>query len=147
MLHVTFNEPVNFNRDVDIYFNNRYEKEWLQDNIVKEMIKDIDHSEVLSNNAIDSPILGIIPVTRISGGVKALILMLKTDRVIWGTACGENCAKWIDKISRLKDITLYFEHPMNFDCELDAVCIDNNRKIRNNDDFTDCYLASRGFDC
>lgn len=38
MLYVTFNEPVDFNRDVDVYFNNRYEKEWLQDNIVKEMI-------------------------------------------------------------------------------------------------------------
>ena len=97
--------------------------------------------------AVESPILGIIPLTRISGGAKALILMLKTDRVIWGTGCGDNCAKWIDKISRIKDITLFFEHPMTFDCPLNGVCIDNNRAIRNSDDFMDCYLASRGFDC
>lgn len=98
MLYVTFEEPENFNRDVDVYFNNRYEKEWLQDPLVKEMVRDVDKSEILSNYAVESPVLGIIPVTRISGGVKALILMLKTDRVIWGTACGDNCAVWIDKL-------------------------------------------------
>lgn len=147
MFYVTFHEPNNFNRDVDVYFNNRYQKEWLQDPLVKDIIQDIDHSELLSNYAVESPVLGIIPLTRISGSAKALILMLKTDRVIWGTACGDSCAKWIDKISRMKDITLFYEHPMKFDCELDAVCIDNNRKIKNSDDFMDCYLASKGFDC
>ena len=147
MLYITLNEPENFNRDIDVYFNNRYQKEWLQDHLVKDIIHDIDNSRLLSNYAVESPILGIIPLTRISGGAKALILMLKTDRVIWGTACGDNCAKWIDKISRIKDITLFFEHPMTFDCPLNGVCIDNNRAIRNSDDFMDCYLASRGFDC
>ena len=147
MLYITFNEPENFNRDIDVYFNNRYKKEWLQDHLVEDIIHDIDNSRLLSNYAVESPILGIIPLTRISGGAKALILMLKTDRVIWGTACGDNCAKWIDKISRIKDITLFFEHPMTFDCPLNGVCIDNNRAIRNSDDFMDCYLASRGFDC
>lgn len=147
MLYITFNEPENFNRDIDVYFNNRYQKEWLQDHLVEDIIHDIDNSRLLSNYAVESPILGIIPLTRISGGAKALILMLKTDRVIWGTACGDNCAKWIDKISRIKDITLFFEHPMTFDCPLNGVCIDNNRAIRNSDDFMNCYLASRGFDC
>ena len=147
MLYITFNEPENFNRDIDVYFNNRYQKEWLQDHLVEDIIHDIDNSRLLSNYAVESPILGIIPLTRISGGAKALILILKTDRVIWGTACGDNCAKWIDKISRIKDITLFFEHPMTFDCPLNGVCIDNNRAIRNSDDFMDCYLASRGFDC
>lgn len=44
----------------------------------------------------------------------------------------------------IKGYHFFFEHSMNFDCELDAVCIDNNRKIRNNDDFMDCYLESKG---
>lgn len=114
---------------------------------MKQIIKDIDHSELLSNYAVKSPVRGIIPLIWISGGAKALILMLKTERVIWGTACGDNCAGWIDKISRLKDITLFYEYPMKFECELDAICIDNGRKIKNGDDFMDCYLASRGFDC
>ena len=144
MLRITFVQPQPFYRDVGVYFNNRYEKAWLQDKTAKQIIADIDNAIVLSNGAIDSARLGVISPWWLSTNAKALILMLKTDKVIWGTACGDNCAKWIDKISRLKDITLYFEHPMNFDCELDAVCIDNNRKIRNNDDFMDCYLESKG---
>ena len=77
MLYVTFKQPENFNRDVDVYFNNRYENEWLEDPVVKQIVRDIDHSEILSNRAVESAVLGIIPITRISGGAKALILMLK----------------------------------------------------------------------
>ena len=68
MLYITFKQPENFNRDVDVYFNNRYEDEWLEDPVVKQIVRDIDHSEILSNRAVESPVLGIIPLTRISGG-------------------------------------------------------------------------------
>lgn len=46
MLYITFNEPENFNRDIDVYFNNRYQKEWLQDHLVKDIIHDIDNSRL-----------------------------------------------------------------------------------------------------
>lgn len=46
---------------------------------VKEMIRAVDKSEVLSSHAIESPVLGIIPTTRLSGGVKALILIYKSQ--------------------------------------------------------------------
>lgn len=49
MLYITFNEPENFNRDIDVYFNNRYQKKWLQDHLVKDIIHDIDNSRLLSN--------------------------------------------------------------------------------------------------
>lgn len=48
------------------------------------------------------------------GGVKALILMLKTDEEIWATACGDNCAKWIIKIAEMKELTICLEHFMSF---------------------------------
>ena len=145
MLYVTFKEPKNFNRDVDVYFNNRYKKEWLQDPLVIQIIKDVDRSDLFGNGVVISPILGAIPITKISGGAKALILMLKEDRIIWGTACGDNCADWIDKISRIKDITLFYEHPMTFNCPLDGKCIDTGDEIKCNDDFMKCYLKDRGF--
>ena len=99
---------------VDGFFNSDYEDEWLDDSIVKEMILDVDKSEVLSPYCIQSPVLGQIPPTALSGGVKALILMLKTDEEIWATACGDNCAKWILKIAEMKDITICLEHFMSF---------------------------------
>lgn len=145
MLYVTFREPKNFNRDVDIYFNNRYKMEWFSDSNVIQIVKDIDKSDLLSNGTVISPVFGPIPVTKISGGAKALILMLKEDRIIWGTACGDNCSLWVARISKIKDITLFFEHPMRFDCELDGICIDTGKIIANNYDFMEAYLASRGY--
>ncbi len=39
MLYVTFQQPENFNRNVDVYFNNRYEDEWLEDPVVKQIVR------------------------------------------------------------------------------------------------------------
>lgn len=58
------------------------------------MVLDVDKSEVLSPYCIQSPVLGQIPPTGLSGRVKALIMALKTDWEIWATACGNNCAKY-----------------------------------------------------
>lgn len=41
----------------------------------KEMILDVDKSIVLGNAVIDSPVLGKISPTALSGGVKTLILI------------------------------------------------------------------------
>ena len=145
MLKITFNEPPNFNRDVDVYFDNRYKLDWFSDSEVIQIVKDIDKSELLPNGSVISPIFGIMPVTKISGGAKALILMLKEDRIIWGTACGDNCSNWIGRISKEKDVTLFFEHPMEFTCELDGICLDTGALIKNNADFLEAWLFHRGY--
>lgn len=144
MLKVTFNQPENFNRDTYEIFMKYYTKEWLDDPDIQQIIKEINHATVSGEKIIGQ--YGEIEPERLSHGVQALILMLKTDRIIWGTACGDNCADWINKISRMKDITLFYEHPMEFKCELNGVCIDTNKPIHNNDDFMRCYLESKGFE-
>lgn len=117
MLKVIFGEisdDVIFN--VDSYFDVAYEPEWFEDPLVKEMVLDVDKSEVLSPYCIQSPVLGQISPTRLSGGVKALILMLKMpELIVYGTSCGDNCAKWIAQIAELQDITVCFCHLMLFD--------------------------------
>lgn len=40
------------------YFDNQYEDEWITDPLTKEMVKDVDQSDVISSRLIDSPILG-----------------------------------------------------------------------------------------
>ena len=99
---------------VDSVFDNNYEDEWLNDPVVKEMVLDVDKSEILSPHCIESPVLGQIPPSELSGGVKALILALKTDWEIWATACGNNCAKWFLKIGERKDLTISIEHYFKF---------------------------------
>ena len=91
----------------DTYFKYNYEEEWFNDNLVKTMVFDVDSSIVESPHMINSPILGQIAPERLSGGVKALIIMYKEpDLIVNASACGDNCAKWILEIGKRTDLTI-----------------------------------------
>lgn len=98
------------------YFDNRYEDEWITDKLSVEMIKDVDHSDVVGPHLIESPVLGPISVKEISGGVKTLILLAfdRSGKIFNASACGDNCAKWILKIGKEKDLTINLRHLMDF---------------------------------
>ena len=98
------------------YFDNRDEDEWITAPLSVDMIRNIDQSEVVSAHLIDSPVLGPISVKKLSGGVKTLILMAfdESGRIFNASACGDNCAKWIIKISESKDLTINLRHIMDF---------------------------------
>ena len=98
------------------YFDNQYEDEWITDPLSIEMIKDIDHSDVISAHLIESPVLGPISVKEISGGVKTLILMAfdTSGKVFNASVCGDNCARWILKLGQEKALTINLRHIMNF---------------------------------
>lgn len=138
MLYITFKKSDGVLIYIDSYFNLNYEDIWFEDQLIKEMILDVDKSTVVSANCIESPVLGFIAPQKLSGGVKALILMLKESRVVWATACGDNCAKWIVEIAKQKDITICLEHVMEFPDEFEAICLDNNTEIHNMLDFRRC---------
>lgn len=96
------------------------------------MIKDIDKSEVISAHLVQSPVLGAIPVKDISGGVKTLILMAfdKSGKIFNASACGDNCAKWIAKLGRKKDLILPHIHEqiIFLDEENQTGCVVCNRR-------------------
>lgn len=115
MLKVRFGKSEHTVWLIDSVFDNNYEEKWFSDPLIKEMILDVDGSTVVSSNCIVNPVLGQIPPTNLSRGVKALILMLKEPEwEVWATACGNNCAKWIRKIAGMQDITISLEHFLNF---------------------------------
>lgn len=114
-------------------FMSRMQPEWLDDPFVKEMVLDVDKSEIVSPYCINSPVLGQIAPSYLSGGVLALILMYKTDYIVNASKCGDNCSKWIQRISEKKDLTIYLEHVMGFDNDftiefLDSGVITHTRK-------------------
>ena len=93
--------------DPDANFFGGFLPEWLEDPLVKDMIQDVDQSEVKSPYCIQSPVLGQISPEHLSGGVKALILLLKLDDYYPDlTVCGENCAKWFKEIAKVKPLKL-----------------------------------------
>ena len=75
MLKIYFGEMDNVLHNVESYFNNQYQYDWLEDEFVKAVIEDVDKSVVQSPECILSPVLRQIPPTRLSGGTKAVLLM------------------------------------------------------------------------
>lgn len=114
----------------DPFFNNTYEDDWITDPMSVQMIKDIDRSEVKGARLIDSPYLGAIPTERLSRGVKTLILMkFDSEHIFNASACGDNCAPWILKIAKEKDLTIRLGYLMDFGNDSFEIEIVNLHKV------------------
>ena len=112
------------------YFKYDYEDDWKTDPFVKEMIQDVDQSIVLDSGVIDSPVLGKIPPTGLSGGVKTLILVkFDKDKIFNASTCGDNCAKWLLKIAEKEDRTINLHHLMRFGTEPFTIRVLNTNQI------------------
>lgn len=117
MLNIYFGEMPQALYNTSLYFDNTYYNGWLDDDFAKRMIKDIDKGVVLSGYAIESKALGVIPVTKISGGLKTLLLIYnEPNKVFNASTCGDNCAKWILRIPKKlgRDVTVNLRHIMDF---------------------------------
>ena len=117
MLKIIYGDVPEAIYNTSVYFNNTYLDKWITDDFAKKIIKKIDKAEVLSPQAVDSKALGVIPVTKISGGTKTLLLILnEPDKIFNASTCGDNCAPYILKIADLlkQDITINLHHIMDF---------------------------------
>lgn len=118
MLSIYFGSLENEIYNPDNFFNHAYiEDAWFEDTFTKDMIRDVDKSEVLFPGVIDSPVLGKIPAEKLSGGAKTLILINfydKKDVVFNISACGDNCSRWLVDIGKRKDVTVTLHHVMRF---------------------------------
>ncbi len=130
MLNIIFGKIDDVIYNTSVFFKNTYEKEWLLEEETKQMILDIDKSKVLGNGAIESPVLGIIPPTSLSGGVKTLILISHIkDKIFNASNCGNNFAFWLLKIAKEKDITINLRHLMDFGNGEFEINVVNKNKI------------------
>lgn len=115
MLNIYFGDMPQAIYNTAVYFKNTYEDSWITDELSREMILDIDKSKVIGARIIDSPVLGAITPRELSGGVKTLILIDHvSDKIFNASTCGDNCAKWLLKMGKEKDITINLRHLMDF---------------------------------
>ncbi|MBQ9606755.1 MAG: DUF4869 domain-containing protein [Lachnospiraceae bacterium] len=138
MLNIYFGSTENEIFNPSVYFDNRHEPEWLINALSKEMIHDIDKSEVVGPNLIQSPVLGPISPERLSGGVKALMLMAfdESEKIFNASACGDNCAKWILKIAESKELTVTLHNIMSFkDLPFKAKILNNGKMLDSYNDY------------
>ena len=111
MLKIFFGEMENAVYNTSLYFKNRFNPRWMEDERTVKMIKDVDKSEVLGNGAVSSPVMGIIAPVSLSGGVKTLILIDQiNDKVFNASNCGDNCARWLLEMGREKDVVINLRH-------------------------------------
>lgn len=122
------------------YFDNQYKDEWITDSLSVKMIKDVDQSDVIAERLIDSPVLGPISVKELSGGVKTLMLMAfdNSGKIFNASVCGNNCAKWILQIGKMKELTINLNHIMDFGTdEFEIEILNTNEVIHNRKEFTE----------
>lgn len=128
-----------------VFFNNTYKPEWILTDFTKAVVRDIDKSEVIDVDCVKSPIIGMIPITKIAGGTKTLIMMNFDDEHIYNaSSCGDNCAKFIVDISNRKDLIIRLGHIMHFpeDLTFDGVVMNNGKEFHNHKEFVMAYLGA-----
>ena len=144
MLSVFFGDMPDAIYNTSVYFQNQYRDDWLTKPLSKEIIQDVDKSEVVSANLIDSPVLGAISPKELSGGVKTLLLMAndKSGKVFNASTCGDNCAKWILKLGEQKDLTINLRHVMRFGKDpFEILILNTGTIVRNMSEFVDVAEA------
>lgn len=151
MLYIKFTHDEDYIHGIDSFFNHSYEDEWFEDPIVKQIVKDIDNTEIVSPNLAISPVLGPIPPTKISGGSKAVIQMLKRPVIISnitgkqlahpGNSCGDNCASWIYKISKMRDILLHLTYNMKFPDDVELTIVETGTVCKSREEFVKEWFA------
>ena len=135
MLNIYFGDMPEAIYNTSVYFRNTYKDKWITTELSREMIRDIDKSEVLSETLIQSPIFGPMPPTQLSGGVKTLMLIAYDRKHIFNASnCGDNCAKWILKIAQMRKdrIVINLRHLMDFgEGEFKIRVLNTNKIVRN----------------
>ncbi len=120
MLNIYFGDMPEAIYNTSVYFKNTYKDAWITKELSKEMIKDIDKSEVVDSATIDSPIFGKMSPTQLSGGVKTLILIANDKGHVFNASnCGDNCAKWLLEIAEQKEtqkqkVVINLRHLLDF---------------------------------
>jgi len=139
MLTIIYGDESNCVYNTNVYFKNTYEPEWFETELAKQIVREVDDSEVLSSECIQSPVLGQIPPERLSGGVKTLLLILnEPEKIFNASTCGDNCAKWILEIGKQKELTINLRHIMDFgDNEFEIKILNKNQIVHNMEEFID----------
>ena len=133
MLNIWFGEMPEAIYDTSTYFKHTYKDQWITDPLTIAMVLDVDQSEVVGDQLIQSPVLGAISPIQLSGGVKTLILIYKDHGKIFNASkCGDNCAKWLLKMSEKRKVVINLRHIMDFgDGEFKMKILNNGRIAHN----------------
>lgn len=150
MLYITirdWDEPPNgLVHNIKSYFNSRKNKDWFNNEFVKRVIKEVDKSEHIKDEYIESPVFGGMAAERLSNGCKCLILLYNVPDIhIYGTRMGDNCVPALLDLGKMKDIHITLGHQMKFpDDGFEATITNDGVVIRTRRQFIYEFYKCRG---
>lgn len=128
---------------VSEYFNSVYTKKWLNNDLAKQIIKDIDRTDHIQDEFLMSPVLGGISPRDLSSGCKALLLLLNRPSVIVsGERMGDNCVVWLLEIGRMQDITITLHHCMKFPEKFQIWSVNSEKIIEDQQEYLEELILS-----
>lgn len=134
MLHIFFGDMPDVIYNTSVYFKNTYQDNWITSDFGRNIISDVDKSNVISASVIKSPALSCaITPRQLSGGVQTLFLIQFDKKHIFNAStCGDECAKWILKIAENQDVVINLRHLMDFGKGNFRIKVLNTNKIVKN---------------
>ncbi len=131
MLRIYFGNLKDEIYNTEMFYENQYDKNWVMDDFAREIIKDIDSSEVIAPDLIRNDVFGSFPSTELSAGVKTLLLIKNMPNKIFNISnCGDNCAKYLLQLAENRDIKVTLHHAMDFGTDFSVKVInDHKRKV------------------
>lgn len=152
MLHIEFKTKDFDENRTDImhvapkWFDGNFEDEWLQDPFVIEIVKEVDHSDLV-DKILMSPVLGTVDALKMSGGSKTLICLYKEPSLYKYNVkhCGDNCCNMLLEIGKRKDIHIFVPQLLDLTGEFSIYLENSNKVITNEIDYRrELYFYRRG---
>lgn len=126
------------------------------DPVCKEIIKEIDNCDAVSGDLIISPILGGIPLERVSTGCLAVLFMYKYqpkediyngyDSIVNLSKCGDNCMHSIGRVGTLRGVVVsssIFPHVYKYGYKGKVLVLNDNSVVDNASDLFDKWREFR----
>lgn len=144
MLRINFGSLPDEIYNTEMFYENQYDRNWVMDDFAKEIIKDIDSSEVIGPDLIKNDIFGSFSSTDLSAGVKTLLLIKNMPNKVFNISnCGDNCAKYLLKLAEDRDIKVTLHHAMDFGNNFSVKVINEGKRKEITDATEFLMLAHR----
>ena len=124
------------------YFDYIFDRSYLVSDFSKKVIREIDKSEVISKDLIQSSVLGPIPPSVLSNGVKTLLVAkyYSSDVTVNFATMGRNCLPYFFEIAMSQDVTACidcFYIPYSYGYKGDILILNDNSIVSNDTEFMD----------
>lgn len=135
---------------VDTLFKASYDESWFSSKLACDIMHDIDRVFEVKDCALH--IIDMftekpkwISPSDLSSGTKALLIMLNTDtEFICLTRCGENCAKWVAEIAKIKPLKCTLSYLMPFEVDIPMHILNDDTYIETYDEYLKSYFENYG---